>query len=155
MDTAKQKEWKQKKNMFYLLFYLFSYILPFTYFVIKMGVTKESTTVVMPVVFIGFIGILKLGMDIPSWVATWEPSLKKGLIKAIPKLLLFIVLMTLGLTLKYMLIKTIDVAFFTYFETVIVLFGGMAIGAIFGAYHLKYKEKYLMSKGYVLGTING
>jgi len=153
-DTAIQKEHKKKKNLYYLAAYTLSYIFPFTYFIIKLGVTEEVTKIVMPVVFIGFLGIIKLGIDIPGWVGTWEPSLKKGMVKAIPKLLLFMLLITLGLTLKYMLLQTIDLAFFTYFETVIVLFGGIALGSIFEAYHLKYKELYLVSKGYVLGVVN-
>lgn len=153
-DADKLKMYKKNKNKYYILFYLFSYVVPFVYFATKMGVTKEVTTLVVPVLITGMLGVMRLSMDIPSWVSTWEPSLKKGLIKASPKLLLFIVLMTLGLTLRYMLLHVIDVAFFTYFETVLVLFGGMAVGAIFGAYHLMYKELYLISKGYVLGTVN-
>ena len=153
-NTPEQKNLKKQKNMYYAISYAVSYIFPFTYFLIKLGVTEQVTKIVMPVLFIGFLGISKLALDIPGWISTWEPSLKKGLFKAIPKLLLFVVLITLGLTLKYMIESAIDVAFFTYFETVIVLFGGMALGSIFEAYHLMYKELYLISKGYVLGVVN-
>jgi hypothetical protein len=154
VETDLQKEYKRKKKINYLLFYLLSYVGPFVYFATKLGITKETTSLVFPVVLIGFLGIVRLGVDIPSWVGTWEPSLKKGLIKAIPKLLLFILLITMGLTLRYMLLRSINLAFNTYFETVLVLFGGMAAGAIFEAIHLKYKELYLISKGYVLGVVN-
>jgi hypothetical protein len=153
-DSLEQKEYKRKKNRYYIIAYTLSYIVPFLYFFVKLGITKQTTSIIVPTVFIGFLGIMKLARDIPDWVKTWEPSLKKGLIKAIPKVLLFIILVTFGLTLRYMLIRSITVAFNTYFETVFVLFGGMALGAIFAAFHLKYKELYLMSKGYVLGTVN-
>ena len=153
-DTEKQAYYKKQKNLYYIIAYIIGYVLPFAYFAIKMGVTKEVTTIVVPTVMVGFVGIIKLGVDIPSWVATWEPSLKKGMVKAVPKVLLFILLITLGLTLRYMLMRSIDLAFFTYFETVMVLFGGLALGSVFEAYHLKYKELYLISKGYVLGVVN-
>ncbi len=154
MDTEVQKNYLLYRNMYYLLFFLISYVFPFTYFFIKLGITKQSTTIVLPVVIIGVLGVMKLAGDIPDWISTWQPSFKKGLVKAIPKLLLFITLITLGLTLRHILIHKIEVAFTSYFETVLVLFGGMAIGSIFEAYHLKYKELYLISKGYVLGVVN-
>ena len=155
-DTDVQKGYKKKKNMYYILAIIVGYILPLAYFAIKQGVVKEvtKTSIVMPVLLIGFVGVMKIAGDIPHWVATWEPSLKKGLVKAIPKVLLFIMLITLGLTLKYMLEHAIQVAFAAYFETVLVLFGGLTAGAVLEAFHLKYRELYLISKGYVLGTIN-
>lgn len=144
-------------NMLRLLYYwiafTLSYIFPFVYFLVKLGITKTSTTVVLPTLFLGIIAIVKLAIDIPKWVETWKPSFKKGLIKALPKLCLFIILITLGLTLRYMINNAIQIAFSVYFETVLVLFGGMAVGSIFEAYHLKYKELDLIDKGYVLGVV--
>lgn len=155
-DTQEQKELKKKKNIHYILAYGIGYVFPFVYFAIKLGITKEETVTkfMMPVLLIGFIGIMKLATDIPQWVKTWEPSFTKGIIKAIPKILLFILLMTMGLTLKFMLERQIQLAFNTYFETVLVFFGGLSVGSIFEAFHLKYKELYLISKGYVLGVVN-
>lgn len=152
-----QKEFKKLKNIYYIIAYALGYVFPLVYFIIKLGVTKEvtATKIVVPILIISFVGISKLASDIPKWVSTWEPSFKKGIIKAIPKFLLFTLLVTMGLTLKYMLHNAIDLAFNSYFETVFVIFGGLCLGAIFEALHLKYKELYLMSKGYVLGTING
>lgn len=142
------------RNGYYWLAFLTSYIFPFVYFLIKLGITQQSTKVVMPGVVILILAVTKIGVDIPKWVSTWQPSFLKGLVQALPKILLFIVLITLGLVLKYVLERQIEVAFASYFETVLVLFGGMSIGSIFEAFHLKYKELYLISKGYVLGVVN-
>jgi hypothetical protein len=144
------------KNTYYWIAFLIGYLLPFAYFAIKLGFTEApvSSRLVMPTIIVGTIGIIKLASDIPQWVSAWEPSLFKGLVKASPKILLFIVLITLGLTLKYVIENAIDVAFTSYFETVIVLFGSMAVASVFDAFHLKYKELYLLSKGYVLGVVN-
>jgi hypothetical protein len=144
------------KNTYYWIGFLIGYVLPFAYFAIKLGFTEASVSsrLVMPTIIVGTIGIIKLASDIPQWVSAWEPSLFKGLVKASPKILLFIVLITLGLTLKYVIENAIDVAFTAYFETVIVLFGSMAVASVFDAFHLKYKELYLLSKGYVLGVVN-
>lgn len=139
--------------LYYWIAFTLSYIFPFVYFLVKLGITKTSTTVVLPTLFLGMIAIVKLAIDIPKWVETWKPSFKKGLIKALPKLCLFIILITLGLTLRYMINNAIQIAFAVYFETVLVLFGGMAVGSIFEAYHLKYKELDLIDKGYVLGVV--
>ena len=146
--------YKKLKNYYYWLAFLTGYIFPFMYFFIKLGVTKQTTKIVIPTLIVGVLAILKLASDIPRWVSTWEPSFKKGLVKAIPKILLFIMLITLGLTLKYILKRQIDLAFTAYFETVFVLFGSMSVGSVFEAFHLKYKELYLISKGYVLGVVN-
>jgi hypothetical protein len=142
--------------MYYWIAFAIGYALPFVYFAVKLGFTTESVSskIVMPVLIVGTLGALKLSSDLPRWVSTWEPSLLKGLVKASPKILLFIVLITLGLTLKYVIENAIDVAFTAYFETVIVLFGSMAVASVFDAFHLKYKELYLLSKGYVLGVVN-
>jgi cation transport ATPase len=139
--------------LYYWIAFTLSYIFPFVYFLVKLGITKTSTTVVLPTLFLGIIAIVKLAIDIPKWVETWRPSFKKGLIKALPKLCLFIILITLGLTLRYMINNAIQIAFSVYFETVLVLFGGMAVGSIFEAYHLKYKELDLINKGSVLGVV--
>lgn len=139
--------------LYYWIAFTLSYIFPFVYFLVKLGITKTSTTVVLPTLFLGIIAIVKLAIDIPKWVETWQPSFKKGLIKALPKLCLFIILITLGLTLRYMINNAIQIAFSVYFETVLVLFGGMAVGSVFEAYHLKYKELDLIDKGYVLGVV--
>ena len=148
--------YNQKKNMYYWISFAVGYVLPFVYFAIKLGFTEASISnkIVMPTIIVGTLGIIKLASDMPRWVSTWEPSLMKGLAKATPKILLFIVLITLGLTLKYVIENSIDVAFTSYFETVIVLFGSMSVASIFEAFHLKYKELYLISKGYVLGVVN-
>lgn len=148
--------YKQKKNMYYWISFAVGYVLPFVYFAIKLGFTEASISnkIVMPTIIVGTLGIVKLASDMPRWVSTWEPSLMKGLAKATPKILLFVVLISLGLTLKYVIENSIDVAFTAYFETVIVLFGSMSVASIFEAFHLKYKELYLISKGYVLGVVN-
>jgi hypothetical protein len=73
---------------------------------------------------------------------------------AIPKLLLFIILIFVGIVLKWLIERQLEASFFTYFETVIVLFGGQAIGAIIEAFHLKYYQLDLIAKGYVLGVVN-
>ena len=143
-----------KRYLFWWLSFFVGYIFPFIYFFIKLGVTKTATTVVMPVVIIGIIAVLKLCAAIPEWTSTLKPSLWKGLIKAIPMCLIFICLITFGILFKYMLEKQITLAFGTYFETIFVLFGSLSVSSVLGAFHLKYKEEDLMSKGYVLGVVN-
>lgn len=149
-----ENNYSMRRYCYYWLAFLISYGFPFLYFFIKLGITQEATKLVMPVVILMALGILKLASDTPKWVSTWRPSFKKGMIKAIPKILLFIMLITLGLTLKYVLERQVEVAFISYFETVLVLFGGMSVGSIFEAMHLKYKELDLIKKGYVLGVVN-
>lgn len=143
-----------KRYLYYWLSWLVSYIFPFLYFLIKLGITKTATTVVMPVVILGIFAVLKLCSAIPEWVSTWQPSIWKGIVKAIPTYLLFICLITFGLVFKYMLEKQIQVAFGAYFEVILVLFGGLSVGSILYAVHLKYKEEALIAKGYVLGVVN-
>jgi hypothetical protein len=147
---------RAKKNLFYALAYLCGYVAPFLYFFIKYGLfqKEERMKILFPIVLIVVLGIVRVAIDIPQWVSTWEPSFLKGIVKAIPKLLLFIFFVTFGLSIKYIAEKSLEIAFYTYFETVFVIFGGLCIGAIFEAYHLKYKELYLISKGYVLGVVN-
>jgi hypothetical protein len=144
------------KNKYYWIGFVTGYVVPFVYFAIKLGFTTTSVSskIVMPLLITGIFGVIKLSADIPKWVSTWEPSFKKGIVKAIPKFLLFIVLITLGLTLKYVIENAIDVGFTAYFETVLVLFGSMCVASVFEAFHLKYKELYLLDKGYVLGVVN-
>ena len=153
-NNPEQKILRRRKILFYWIAFAFSYIFPFVYFLIKLGITRSTTKIVLPVLIVGVFAVLKLASDLPKWVSTWEPSIWKGLVKATPKFLLFIVLITLGLALKYIIERQVQLAFATYFETVIVLFGGMSVGSIFEAYHLYYKEQYLISKGYVLGVVN-
>lgn len=143
-----------KRVLFYWLAFGVSYVFPFLYFLIKLGITQQKTTIVIPVIIIGLMGILRLSSDIPKWVGSWKPSFGKGLIKAIPKILLFIILITLGLALKTILAREIELKFAMYFETVLVLFGGIAVGSVIEAFHLKYKELDLIAKGYVLGVVN-
>jgi len=151
---AEQNLYRTRKNLFYWIAFGCGYVFPFVYFLIKLGITQSTTKIVLPVLIVLIFAVLKLSADLPKWVSTWEPSLWKGIIKVTPKLLLFVVLITLGLVLKYVIERQIQLAFVTYFETVLVLFGGMSVGAIFEAYHLMYKELYLISKGYVLGVVN-
>ena len=143
-----------KRVLFYWLSFIVSYVFPFLYFLIKLGITQQKTTIVIPVIIIGFMGIIRLSSDIPRWVGSWKPSFGKGLIKAIPKIRLFIILITLGLTLKTIITREIEIKFAMYFETVLVLFGGIAVGSVIEAFHLKYKELDLIAKGYVLGVVN-
>ena len=143
-----------KRYLFYWLSYIAGYIFPFLYFFIKLGITKTATTIVMPVVILGIFAVLKLCSAIPEWVSTWQPSVGKGLVKSIPIYLLFICLITFGLVFKYMLEKQIEIAFDSYFEVILVVFGGLSVSSVLSAFHMKYKELDLMKKGYVLGVVN-
>jgi hypothetical protein len=147
---------RRLKNIYYVAAVQTSYVLPITYFMVRYGLTytEEKVKVVFPIIIISVLLILKISADIPKWVSNWEPSFKKGIIKAIPKMFLFIFFMTLGYTLKYLVEQQITIWYFVYFETIIILFGGLFIGSLFEAMHLKYKELYLISKGYVLGVVN-
>lgn len=153
-DTTEQKELKKLFRLHYLLYFLLSWIGPLIYFSVTTGITQQVTKLFMPILLVSFFGIIRLGSDINSWTELWPPSFKKGIIKGIPKILLFILLITLGLMLKYMLERTINVAFGTYFESVLVIFGGQAAGAVFRAYYEKYLGKYKLSIGFVLGVVN-
>lgn len=144
----------RKRYMYWWLSFILGYIFPFTYFFIKLGITKTATTVVMPVIILGIIAVLKLCTAIPEWVSTWQPSIMKGIIKSIPVYLLFICLITFGLLFKHMIENQVAVAFGAYFEVVLIVFGGHVLGSLFGAFHLKYKEEDLIKKGYVLGVVN-
>ena len=143
-----------KRYVYWWLSFITGYIFPFVYFFVKLGITKNATSIVMPVVILGIFAILKLCDAIPKWIATWRPSIMKGLIKSIPVFLLFICLVTFGLVFKYMLENQFTVAFGAYFEVVFVIFGGLSVSSVLGALHQKHKELDLLSKGYVLGTVN-
>lgn len=141
-----------KRYILFWLSYTIGYVLPFAYFATKLGITKQATTVVMPVVLLGLLAVIKLCTCIPQWIATWKPSFVKGLVRAIPIYLLFIFFITFGLLMKYL--STHDISYAYYFEVILVLFGCQTVGATVGALHLKYKELDLMDKGYVLGVVN-
>lgn len=143
-----------KRYLFFWLSYTIGYLAPLIYFLVKLGVTKKATSIVMPVVLLALLAIIKLSSAIPKWIQTWKPSFVKGLVKAIPVYLLFICLTTIGLTLKVMLEQQIIAAFNLYFEVVFVVFGSLCVAAIFDALHLKYKELDMIEKGYVLGVVN-
>lgn len=143
-----------KRYLYWWLSFIIGYVFPFVYFFAKLGITKTATSIVMPVVLIGIVGVLKLCSAIPEWISTWRPSVVKGLLKAIPIYLLFICLITFGLVLKHMLENQIIVAFGSYFEMVLVIFGSLSVSGVLGAFHQKYKELDLLSKGYTLGVVN-
>ena len=143
-----------KRYIYWWLSFITGYLFPFVYFLVKLGVTQTATSIVLPVVILGVFAILKLCDAIPKWVATWQPSVFKGLIKAIPTFLLFICLVTFGLVFKYMLENQFTVAFGTYFEVIFVVFGSLCVSSVLGAFHQKYKEIDLLKKGYVLGVVN-
>ena len=143
-----------KRYLFFWLSFIVGYIVPCVYFIVKLGITKQATTIVMPTLLVIVAVVIKLCASIPEWVATWKPSFAKGLIKGIPVFLLFIMLMTLGFTLKALAKAQLDIAFTMYFEVVLVLFGSLTASAFIEALHLKYKELDLIDKGYVLGVVN-
>lgn len=143
-----------KRYVYWWLSFIVGYIFPFIYFLVKLGITKSATSLVMPVVILGIFAILKLCEAIPKWIATWQPSVIKGLIKSIPIMLLFICLVTFGLVFKYMLEHQITIAFTDYFEVVFIIFGSLCVSSVLGAFHQKYKEQDLLDKGYVLGVVN-
>lgn len=143
-----------KRVTFYWLSVAIGYIFPFVYFFITAGMTRQATKLVMPTLIAGIFLVVRLTKDIPEWTKTWQPSITKGLLLALPKIILFIVLISIGVVLKWAIEHQFNVAFATYFETIIVLFGGQALGGIIGAFHLKYKQLDLIEKGYVLGVVN-
>ena len=149
-----EKELKKLFRIHFLLFLLFSYVGPLVYFGVTTGVTQQVTKIFLPFLIVGFMGVARLAIEINRWTKHWKPSFMKGLIKGLPKILLFVILVTFGLTFKIMLERQIDVAFRTYFETVLIVFGGGAVGSVFYAFYLYYYEQYLIKIGYVLGAIN-
>ena len=143
-----------KRYLFFWLSFIVGYIAPCVYFVVKLGITKKATSIVMPSLLIIVAVIIKLCASIPEWVSTWKPSFAKGLVKSIPIFLLFIMLMTLGFTLKSIAKEQLEIAFTMYFEVVLVLFGSLSASAFIEALHMKYKELDLLDKGYTLGVVN-
>ena len=144
----------QKRVLYYWLALVVGYVFPFVYFLIRTGVTQQRTTIVFPIILISILAVFKISTDVSGWTKSWKPGIGKGLVKAIPKLLLFILLITFGLALKYIIERQLEVAFHMYFETVLVVFGSIAVASIIEAVHLKYKELDLIEKGYVLGVVN-
>jgi len=143
-----------KRVLTYWLAVAVGYIFPFVYFFITAGVTKQASKFVMPTLIAGIFLFAKLSADVKEWTKSWQPSFWKGFLIASPKILLFAILISVGLVLKWLVERQIEASFYTYFETVIVLFGGQAVGGIIGAFHLKYYQLDLISKGYVLGVVN-
>lgn len=143
----------KKRYIYFWLYYIIGYMFPLIYFICKLGITKKVTSIVMPVLFLAIIAVIRLCIAIPTWVSTWRPSMAKGILHSIPIYLLFILLITLGLTLKYIVEAQIKAAFTLYFEVVLVLFGSLIIASIPHALHMKYRELDLIDKGYVLGTV--
>ena len=143
-----------KRIVTYWVAFAVGYVFPLLYFIITAGIQKEVTRFVLPTLIVGIILVAKLLVDIPKWTKTWKPSVWKGLLQGLPQILLFIILVTLGLVLKGIAEKQIEIAFRTYFETVGVVFGSQAVSAVVNAFHIKYKQLDLLEKGYVMGTIN-
>lgn len=154
MNEPRVEHLYAKRVVTYWLAFAVGYLFPFIYFFISAGITKQSTKWVLPTLIAGIFLVAKLTRDIPHWTRTWQPSFMKGMLAALPKLLLFTVLISLGLLLKWIIAKQIESSFYTYFETIIVLFGGQSVGAVINAFHLKYYQLDLIAKGYVLGVVN-
>jgi hypothetical protein len=153
--TAAQNYGK-RRILFYWLSRATSYGLPLTYYAVKLGVTRvtePATTIVMPILILAFLGVVRIGMDVPAWIANWQPSFMKGMLKALPVLLLFGMLITIGLTLQYVIETQPILPFGTYFEAVLTLFGSMSVGSVLEAFHLKNKELDMLNKGFVLGVV--
>jgi hypothetical protein len=94
----------------------------------------------MPILILAFLGVIRIAMDVPAWIANWQPSFAKGLLKALPTLLLFGMLITIGLTLQYVIETQPALPFGVYFEAVLTLFGSLSVGSVLEAFHLKFKE---------------
>lgn len=154
MTQEEAKKLYLKRVLTYWASLILGYVFPLIYFYISAGIKRETTKFIVPTLIAGIFLVIKLVSDIPKWTSTWRPSFWKGLLVAVPKFLIFIILITLGLALKFVIEKQIEAHFYTYFETVIVLFGGQSAGAIVGALHLKYKQLDMIDKGYVLGVVN-
>lgn len=144
----------KKRYIFFWLSFLVSYAVPIIYFATKYGLTKQKVAILLPILVLALFGVIKLGISFKSFVDTWRPSIFKGLLLATPKILLFIILITFGVVLQDLLKKQINVSLYLYFETVITMLGSNCVGSILEAFHLKYKELDLISKGYVLGVVN-
>lgn len=154
MATPTVKNLYAKRIVTYWLAFIVGYVFPFLYFFISAGITQQATKWVLPTLIAGIFIVAKLTRDIPKWTESWRPSFMKGMVAAIPKLVLFIILISMGLVLQWIIERQLEATFYTYFETVIVLFGGQSLGAIIAAFHLKYYQLDIISKGYVLGVVN-
>lgn len=154
MPNTTVKHLFRKRIITYWLSIAVGYVFPFVYFFVTAGVTKQSSKLVMPTLVAGIFLFAKLTGDIREWTKSWRPSFWKGMLVALPKLLLFLILVSVGLVLKWLVEHQIQTSFYVYFETVFVLFGGQALGAIINAFHLKYYQLDLIEKGYVLGVVN-
>lgn len=154
MNKKPVKHLYAKRIIAYWASFFIGYVFPFVYFFVTAGIKRQSSKWVLPTLIAGIFMVIKLATDIPKWIETWRPSFWKGMLQATPKLLLFIILMTVGILLEQAVTAQIEVAFYMYFETVIVLFGGQALGAIVAAFHLKYRQLDMIEKGYVLGVVN-
>ena len=154
MNKKPVKHLYAKRIIAYWVSFCIGYVFPFVYFFVTAGIKRQSSKWVLPTLIAGIFMVIKLATDIPKWTETWRPSFWKGMLQATPKLLLFMILMTVGILLKWAATTQIEVAFYMYFETVIVLFGGQALGAIVAAFHLKYRQLDMIEKGYVLGVVN-
>lgn len=143
-----------RRYLSYWLGVLVGYGFPLVYFMVQAGVMRQANKIVMPTLIAGIFLVIRLSRDVPEWTRTWQPSMKKGLVLALPKIVMFVILVSLGLALKWIVERQIEASFFTYFETVFVIFGGQAVGAIIDAYHLKYKQLSLIESGYVMGVVN-
>lgn len=154
MKDTTVKHLYAKRIITYWLAIAIGYIFPLVYFFITAGITKQASKIAMPTLIAGIFLFARLTGDVKEWTKSWRPSLWKGLVVAAPKILLFVILITIGLVLKWLVEHQMEASFYVYFETVIVLFGGQALGAIINAFHLKYYQLDLIEKGYVLGVVN-
>lgn len=143
-----------KRIVTYWISIAIGYVFPFIYFFITAGIKRQATRWVLPTLIAGIFLVIKLMMDIPKWTETWRPTFWKGLLMGAPKILLFVILMSVGGVLQWVLKHQIQLAMRTYFITILVLFGSQSLGAIVYAFHLKYKQLDLIERGYVLGVVN-
>lgn len=154
MPNTTVKHLFRKRVLTYWLSIAVGYVFPLVYFIVTAGFTKQASKIVMPTLIAGLFLFAKLTGDIKEWTKSWRPSFWKGMLVAAPKIFLFFILISVGLLLKWLVEKQIEASFYVYFETVFVLFGGQAVGAVIGAFHLKYYQLDLIEKGYVLGVVN-
>lgn len=153
-QEVQTKNYYIRRVMYYWISFIVGYVFPFVYFLIRSGVTKQSTKIVMPTLIAGIFLVMRLTRDIPEWTRDWQPSFWKGLLIGLPKIILFLILMAIGGVLSWVLKQQIETAMYTYFEVISVMFGAQSVAAVINAFHLKYKQLDLIEKGYVLGVVN-
>ena len=144
---------KLRRYIYFWLSFFCAYIMPFIVFAVTLGVFHKTNAIVIPTVLVLILGVIKLMTAIPAWVSTWEPSILKGLIKETPK----IIILLIALTIAVMLSKDIKINALIALDNLIVLsivIAFVIVGSVFEAFHMKYKELYLLDSGYVLGTVN-